>query len=190
MSEFDKQLLEQFNLMPDYSITALFVDVDKYIPALVNSMVHTTEQRDMGGTYVSITRPARALMNKLRSEKIRLSDLFFIDGISYTVGGQGIVSEQVTNLESPTMLETMLLKIDWGYRQISTPNSFVFLDSINVLSIYNQERIMKEFLHVFINRMRARDIFAILLTVGHELKYDLEEMLKLNCDETIDLRKK
>lgn len=190
MSDFDENFFEQFNLMPDYSITALFIDTDKYLQAISNAMVHTTEQRGMGGAYVTITRPARAIMNKLVAEKIRTTDLYFIDAISYTVGGRGVMSSQVVNLESPTMLETILLKVDWAFKQITSPQGFVFLDSVNVLSIYNKERILREFLHVFINRLRARDIFSVLLSVGRGLNTEVEEMLQLNCDESVDLRKR
>ncbi len=189
MSLFDEQFMEQYNLMPEYSISALFVDTTMYLPAITNAMIHTTEQREMGGSYITITRPARAIMSKLRAEKVPMADIYFIDCISYTVGGKGVISDNVVNLESPTVLETILLKVDWAYRQIRTPKSFVLLDSVNVLSIYNKKRILKEFLHVFINRLRSRDIFAILLSIGHELDGEMEEMLRLNCDETVDLRK-
>lgn len=190
MSEFENKLIDQFNMMPDYSITALFVDTDQYFPAITNTLFHTTEQREMGGAYVTITRPARAIMNKLLAQKIRIADTYFIDCISYMVGGHSMASKQVVNLESPTMLETVLLKVDWAFRQIAAPQKFLFLDSVNALGIYNRDKILKEFLHVFINRLRARDIFSIMLIVGRGLPRDLEEMLQMTCDETVDLRKK
>ncbi len=189
MSEFENVLMDQFNMMPDYSITSLCIDTDKYFEAITNTMFHATEQREMGGTYITITRPARAIMNKLLAQKIRIVDIYFIDCISYTAGGHTVPSRQVVNLESPNMLETILLKVDWAFRQIASPHKFVFLDSVNALSIYNRENILKEFLHVFINRLRARDIFSIMLSVGRALPQDLEEMLQLTCDETVDLRR-
>lgn len=189
LSQFENTLIDQFNMMPDYSITALFIDTDRYFPAITNTIFHATEQREMGGAYLTITRPARAIMNKLLSNKIRIADIYFIDCISYTVGGQAQASKQVVNLESPNMLETMLLKVDWAFKQIASPHRFVFLDSVNALAIYNKDRILKEFLHVFINRLRARDIFTVLLSVGRGLPLDLEEVLQLTCDETVDLRR-
>jgi len=190
MSEFENDLMDQFNMMPDYSITSLAIDTDKYFEAITNTIFHTTEQREMGGTYITITRPARAIMNKLLAQKIRIVDMYFIDCISYTAGGQTVPSRQVVNLESPNMLETILLKVDWAFRQIASPHKFVFLDSVNALAIYNRNNILKEFLHVFINRLRARDIFAVMLSVGRAIPADLEEMLQLTCDETVDLRRK
>lgn len=189
MSQFENVLLDQFNMMPDYSITALFIDTDNYFEAIMNILFHSTEQREMGGAYITITRPARAIMNKLLAKKIRIADMYFIDCISYTVGGRSLPSKQVVNLESPTMLETILLKVDWAFRQIASPHKFVFLDSVNALAIYNREKILKEFLHVFINKLRERDIFSIMLGVGRGLPKDLEEMLQLTCDETVDMRK-
>ena len=166
------------------------IDTDKYFPAITNTIFHTTDQREMGGAYVTITRPARAIINKLVANKIRVADLYFIDCISYTVGGQTQASKQVVNLESPNMLESILLKVDWAFKQIASPHRFVFLDSVNALAIYNKDRILKEFIHVFINRLRARDIFTVLLSVGRGLPTDLEEVLQLTCDETVDLRRK
>ena len=87
------------------------------------------------------------------------------------------------------MLEGIMLKMDWLLRKIKTDNKFIFFDSINTLSIYNEERILQEFIHILINKLRSMDIFTIVLSMGEQISKQIESMLMLTCDETIDIRR-
>ena len=117
-----------------------------------------------------------------------MSDLYFIDCISYTVGGGGVSTSQIVYLESPSMLEGILLKMEWLLRKIRTEKKFVFFDSINTLQIYNEEKILSEFMHVLLNKLRTEDVFTVILSMGEQTEKSLESMLSLACDNTIDVR--
>ena len=39
------------------------------------------------------------------------------------------------------------------------------MDSINALSIYNDDRMLAEYLHTFINTFRQREVLSVLINV-------------------------
>jgi archaellum biogenesis ATPase FlaH len=139
--------------------------------------------------YVTSTRPARAIINRLRGERIPVDNMYFVDCISYTVGGTAERSDKIAYIESPTLLETIMLKIFWLLKRTPGDKKFVFFDSINTLSIYNEQKILSEFLHILVNKLRAQDIFTVVLLVGEQTPKEVESMLRLVCDETVDLRR-
>lgn len=189
MLNIESILKEKMAEIPDYSITSLFADADTYFIVIKNVMHHLIMERNMGGVYLTATRPAKAILSRLRADKIKMADVYFVDCISYTVGGGGVATSQIVYLESPSMLEGIFLKLEWLLRRIRTEKKFVFFDSINTLQIYNEEKILLEFLHVLINKLRTEDVFTVILTMGTQLNKSIESMLSLACDDTVDIRR-
>ena len=189
MMDLQKILIERLQEVPEYSVNAIFADTDAYFTVIRTTIKFLVNEKGMGGVYITSTRPARAIMSRLKADKINLSNVYFIDTISYTVGGGGIASSQIAYLESPSMLEGIMLKMEWLLRKIKTENKFIFFDSINTLSIYNEEKILQEFMHILINKLRTMDIFTVVLSMGEQIPKQIESMLTLTCDETIDIRR-
>lgn len=189
MPRVEEVTRERYRDLPDYSIVALYIDTDAYFSAIRTVVDHLGNDREMGGVYVTSTRPARAIMNRLKTDRVRMRELFFVDSISYTVGGGGGQSHQVVYVESPTMLEGVMLKVDWFLRRIRSEHKFVFFDSLNTMAIYNGENILSEFLHIMLNRLRSLDVFGTVMCVGSQIPEAVDNMLRLVCDETIDVRR-
>jgi len=189
MLNIEAVLKEKIAEIPDYSITTLFADADAYFVVIKNVIHHLVMERNMGGVYLTATRPAKAILSRLRADKIKMADVYFIDCISYTVGGGGVATSQIVYLESPSMLEGILLKMEWLLRRIRTEKKFMFFDSINTLQIYNEEKILLEFLHVLVNKLRTEDVFSVILSMGSQTNKSIESMLSLACDDTIDIRR-
>ena len=181
---------KEFRNLTDYAIVSLNVDTNNYFPVIRGVITQLTAERMMGGVYVTSTRPARAIMSRLQTEKSRLDDVYFVDCISYAVGGtRGLGKEQVVYVESPTMLESIMLKIIWLLRRIKSEKKFVFFDSINTLAIYNDQKILSEFFHILINKLRTQEVFTTILSVGERAPVEVESMLRLICDDSVDLRR-
>jgi len=90
-------------------------------------------------------------------------------------------------IESPTMLEMMMIKTDTMLRRAKSPNRFVFFDSINSLSIYNNENILSEFIHVLVNSLGGKDIYSFILSVKGEIPKGIENLLKMVCDNVVEI---
>ena len=175
--------------VPEDSILYLSVDVANYYVAMLATMDHLKNNLKMSGVYVSASRSADRIRSHLKMEKIDIQHLYFVDTISILSGAR-TSSKGVQIVESPAMLETILLKIRWFFRHIKTEERFVFFDSLNALSVYNEPKLMCEFLHILINLMRAQEVMTVLLAVEDQTPLEVQKVMELSADDTLTIKER
>jgi hypothetical protein len=140
--------------------------------------------KKLGGIYITTSRPSAHIVNELEEAKADLSDLYFVDLVSMTVGGE-TDDPRTLYIESPTMLESILLNISLLERRLKAKKRFVMFDSVNGLSIYSEPRVLKEFINVLGNSMRIKKIYSMLMTVKEQTNEELASALLLLSDRVI-----
>ena len=140
--------------------------------------------KKLGGIYVTTSRPSSHIVDELEETKVDLSDLYFVDLVSMTVGGS-TDNPRTLYVESPTMLESILLNISLLERRLKSKKRFVMFDSVNGLSIYSEPRVLREFINVLGNSMRIKEIYSMLMTVKEQTSDELASALKLLSDRVI-----
>jgi len=140
--------------------------------------------KKLGGIYITTSRPSPHIIAELEEAKANLSDLYFVDLVSMTVGGN-TEDARTLFIESPTMLESILLNISLLERRLKSKRRFVLFDSINGLSIYSEPKVLKEFINVLGNSMRIKAIYTMLMTVEEQTDGDLAAALELLSDTMI-----
>lgn len=168
-------------------VALVVTSVNDYFKAIKDCMTYLVNDQDMGGVYVALTRPSKAMARRLEDD-IRMDDLYFVDCVTSMSEGPQTDTGSTIYLESPTMLEAIVVKIGLLLNRVKTLDKFLFFDSINALSIYNDEKILSEFLHLLINNLRPREIVSMLLSVKGQTPRDIENMLKMMCDNVIEVR--
>ena len=140
--------------------------------------------KKLGGIYITTSRPSSHIVAELEGTKADLSDLYFVDLVSMTVGGK-TDDPRTLYVESPTMLESILLNISLLERRLKAKKRFVMFDSVNGLSIYSEARVLKEFINVLGNSMRIKEIYSMLMTVKEQTSGELASALQLLSDKVI-----
>ena len=140
--------------------------------------------KKLGGIYVTTSRPSSHIVTELEEAKVDLSDLYFVDLVSMTVGGS-TGDPRTLYVESPTMLESILLNISLLERRLKSKRRFVMFDSVNGLSIYSEPKVLREFINVLGNSMRIKEIYSMLMTVKEQTSDELASALKLLSDRVI-----
>jgi hypothetical protein len=79
-----------------------------------------------------------------------------------------------------------MLKVHTLIKRVGDGPKLVFLDSVNTLSLHNDEKVMQEFLHYLINALRVREVPSVVLSIVDQTPEDLEIILKLVCDEVVE----
>ena len=138
----------------------------------------------LGGIYVTTSRPATHVVAEMKERKASLNDLYFVDMISLTVGGE-TGDPRTVFIDSPTMLESVLLNVGLLERRIKAKRHFVMFDSVNGLSIYSDTRMLKEFMNVLANTMRLTKKETMMLTVAEQTPPELESVLVTLSDRMI-----
>lgn len=187
MTNIKETIAKKFEGLDDDSIVSLITDTDNYYAVILSTIEYLIKYREMGGVYITSTRPASTIMEQLNSKEIDLSKLYFVDCISYLVGGTGKL-ERTSFVESPTMLESIMLKADWLLKGVKNEKKFIFFDSVNTLSIYSEQKILYEFIHIFTNSLRMKEVFLVLLSVAEHTSKELGSLLRITCDETVEIR--
>ena len=179
-------IMEAFKSVPEDSILYLSVDADNYYVTMLAAMEHVKNTLELPGIYVTASRSAERIRSQLKLEKIDAHKLYYVDTIAI-LSGTRTSHPAIQMVESPAMLETIILKIKWFLRHIKDESRFVFLDSINALAVYNEPKLMCEFLHVLINLMSTRDVMTILFAVKEQTPQDVQQVLKLSSDDVIEV---
>lgn len=123
--------------------------------------------------YVTVTKPYETLTKQYEfiNECINVK---FIDCIS-RISGLLKPYNNVTFIESPTMLEKLSLEIMNNFKHVGEcTKKFLVIDSLTNLIIYNDPEIITEFFYQIINRTRARDIHTISIAIEEK---DIENYL-------------
>jgi KaiC/GvpD/RAD55 family RecA-like ATPase len=171
--------------LPESSAVAMVIKIDDYLDTMRATLDAFSVEKDLSDVYITSTIPSQSIKNVLDILEIDQKRIYFVDCISHIMMGTSVRSEHVSFVESPTMLENIMLKVEYLMRSIKG-KKLVLLDSINSLAIHNNTKILSEFLHILVNNLRARDAYTIILSVDEQSTEEINNMLGLICDETLN----
>jgi KaiC/GvpD/RAD55 family RecA-like ATPase len=172
--------------LPDTSAVALIIKIDDYLDAMRATLDTFIVEKDLSAIYITSTIPSKSIKNVLNILEVDMNRIHFVDCISHIMMGTAVRAEHVHFVESPTMLENIMLKVEFLMRSIEG-KKLVLLDSINSLAIHNNTKILLEFLHIMVNNLRAKEAYTLILSVEEQSSEEINNMLGLVCDESLVL---
>jgi archaellum biogenesis ATPase FlaH len=101
--------------------------------------------------------------------------------------GAQMKHESVIFVESPTMLENIMLKVEYLMRKSGDKKHVILLDSINSLAIHNNPKILSEFLHIFVNNFRSKGAYTIVFAMDEYSSEDILNMLYMVIENSISM---
>jgi hypothetical protein len=141
----------------------------------------------MRGVYICASRSAVEIIQTLEQIEIDPSGIQFIDTVSSGfIGGTESPYPNIRYVDSPIMLESIMLQTLYHLKSNTETGNFVILDSVNALSIYNDARMLAEYLHTFINTFRAREVLTAIVNVPDQTPPGVLANLDLYCTDLID----
>lgn len=165
---------------------ALMSDLNFYFQTM-KAVVEWAAKAGKKVIYVTSTIPSSVIQQQLEAEGVEVSHIYFVDCISFIVGSTGEETQRTIFVESPTMLENIMLKVEAWLKQIGTKNVVLFLDAMNTLAMHNDEKALSEFSYYLVNSLRVRQVQTVVLSIHEQTPEDLEVVLKLVCDSGIDV---
>lgn len=144
---------------------------------LIKYWIDLTKQK---GVYVSLNRPYQNLVNIFNTGKIDTSRFFFIDCVSKN------------ELDVPNcyfIKTTSLINVNLAISTlIKTENpSFIFLDSLNTLLLYNSLKPSKNIIFSLIQKLKTNNIDGIILAQEDYINKEILKEISKACDKTIFL---
>jgi KaiC/GvpD/RAD55 family RecA-like ATPase len=183
----EDELKKQLAGFGDRSAVSVVTDIGNYVQVM-KGVVGFAQECGIKCIYITCTLPARVVMEQLGSENIKADNIHFVDAISFMVGTASDERGQTMFVESPTMLEGIMLKVDTWLKKLKDGKKIVFLDSVSTLAMHNDPALISEFLHYFVNNLRGRGIRTVILSIAGQTAEEIENILRLVCDETVVLK--
>ena len=187
MFELDQQIAEQLTQVSLGSSVQVRMSATNSFAVTASTMIPLMQMFEMGGVYISASRGAVEIIQAFESIGVDVSGIQFLDLVSSGVlGGTDVPYSNITFVDSPIMLESILLRTLYTLRTVSSARNFVFLDSVNALAIYNDDRMLAEYLHTFINTFRQREVLSVMLNVPDQTPPLVLANLDTYCTDLID----
>lgn len=172
---------------PPSSAVSLQMSVDNYLDVIRGVVDLYANQKGMDVIYVTATISSDAIKRVLEALDIDSSRVYFVDCISHIMMGATAAQQDdhTTLVESPTMLENLMLKVEYLIRRSQSKDKLVVIDSINSLAIHNNNWILSEFLHILVSGLRSREAYTVIFSVEEHSTPDINNMVNLVCDHVV-----
>jgi len=171
--------------MADNAVILISSKSEDHTLVVSNALNVLVNQRDMGGVYISVSRPYESITAAMKSAGIPREDVHFIDCISQMAGSVQQASDNVVFVENPSSLEEISMYLDRMLAKVQNPKKFLFLDSLSSLLIYNTDKSVKEFTHFLINKIRLEGFAGVILSIEKKEAEELVKTLTPMCDAEI-----
>lgn len=139
--------------------------------------------------YVTSSIPAATMLNALKTLDADTKRLHFVDCLSHMIMGDIEPNDRIIFLENPTMLEYIILKVEYLIRKFENRPCLVILDSVDSLAIHNDLKILSEFLQIYLGGLKSREAYPVVLTLSDQTSNEVIEMVKLVCDDHLSFSK-
>jgi KaiC/GvpD/RAD55 family RecA-like ATPase len=167
---------------------ALEFSMSAYFDVLRGLVDNFAREKGLQCIYITSAVPARTIQGTLEALEIDPSGISFVDTISQMIMEKmERENRSIIYVESPTVLENVVLKVDYLTRKLDVGPKLVVVDSINSLAIHNDAKMLSEFLHVLISGLSAKEAYPVILSMQEQLRPEVHEMLTLVCDRVINL---
>lgn len=181
------QLSDELAELPPSSAVSLRIKGESYFDAIRGVVDIFAPKKNIDTIYITAAIPSQSIIDVLKILEIDLEHIFFVDCVSHIMMTSTKKHENVFHVESATMLENIMLKVEYLMRRTAGRNNVILLDSINALGIHNNSKILSEFLHILINNLRAKDAYTIILSMEEFSTEETVNMMNLVCDTTITM---
>ena len=178
---------DRLNSLPDSSAITMRLKSDQYFDTIQGMLDRFAMKKQLEVVYVTSTIPSRSIINALEVLEIPMDHIWFIDCISQIMMSQAKRHPHAIIVESPTMLENIMLKVEFLLRKHPERSALVVLDSINSLAIHNNTKILSEFLHILVNNLRSRGAYTVIFSMQEYETEEIRNMMVLVSDESIEL---
>ena len=187
MFELYQRIAEQLTQVSLGSAVQVRVGTSNSFMVTASTILPLMQMFEMGGVYISASRGAVEIIQAFEAIGIDVSNIHFLDLVSSGVlGGTDVEYSNITFIDSPIMLESTLLRTLYVLRTVNSQRNFVFLDSVNALAIYNDDRMLAEYLHTFINTFRQREVLSVILNVPDQTPPLVLANLDTYCTDLVD----
>ncbi len=176
--EMEKKLED----MPEKYVVLLVINKDKY-DLLIANVVKNFAKKGFSGIFVSLNKSSEELIRMLEKNGIGCSGLFVIDAVSKEES-RSKASKNISYVDSPQDLTEMEAQIIDFAKDMEMGKSFLVLDSLSTLLVYNAEKTVEKFVHGLGEKMKELG-FKTVFTIRSKTRPEIMDVLIQFCDKVV-----
>ena len=165
----------------------LNINMESYFDVLTGLVDTFSKKKGLNCIYIASSVSASTISSALMSLDINTKDMHFVDCVSYGVM-ESLDADNTVYVESQTMLENIVLKVEYMFKKLEGKPSLVILDSINSMAMSNSTGFLSEFVQILMSLLKSKGAYIVVLSVDEQLKPDLREMLSLVSDQIVTIK--
>ena len=169
------------------SAISLVIRDETYFDAIRGVVDIFATKKDLNVIYISAAIPSQSIIDVLTLLETKMDNIYFVDCVSHIMMGSTKRHPNVYMVESPTMLENIMLKAEYLIKKGEGKPTVILLDSINALAIHNSPKILSEFVHIIINNMRAKNAYVVIFSIEGFSSDEISNMMNFVCDLNISM---
>ncbi|MDO9537758.1 MAG: hypothetical protein Q7J68_05530 [Thermoplasmata archaeon] len=188
MPKSPNEIADELTQLPPSAISLTISD-ETYFDAIRGVVDIFASKKNLNTIYISAAIPSQSIIDVLNILEVNLENTYFVDCISHMMVGSTKRHPNVHMVESPTMLENLMLKVEYLIKKSGDKGNVVLLDSINMLAIHNSPKILSEFVHILNNNMRAKNAYIVIFSIEAFSSEEIGNMMGFVCDIEISMNK-
>jgi len=185
------KVIEKLKSVPPKSIVLLETSLEENQMRLIADFLKFS--RNNKGIYVSSNRPTNDLVEKLLTFNFDLTKaletgrIYVIDLVSRSVGANEV--KECIYVSSPSELSATQMAIEKAVERINgeAGKTWLLLDSVSTLLVFNSSGALLQFLHFLIGRLRVLQFNGIIFTVEGSVEEKTLATVRQFCDRVIKL---
>lgn len=134
------------------------------------------------GAYVSVNQPYDNIIGLMAKNKVAHEKIIFIDCISEKETPN---VENCVFIKSPESLTNIAIALDRIYK--SEAHEFIFIDSIDTLSVYHDTKLLIRFVRSFIEKVREKEKIGMMIGLHEGTDPRIISEISAVCDKVINL---
>lgn len=176
--EMEKKLED----MPEKYVVLLVIGHDKY-DLLIANLVKNFVKKGFSGIFVALNKSSEDLVAMLEKNGVDCTNLFVVDAVSKKES-RPKPNKNVSYIDSPQDLTELEAQIIDFAKTMQPGKSFLVVDSLSTLLVYNAEKTVERFVHGLGEKMKELD-FKNVFTIRSKTKPETMDVLMQFCDKVV-----
>ncbi len=182
---FINEATEKLESLEPSSAASIHLSVESYLDVIRAITENFAPNKNLDVIYVTSSIPSDSILQVMKVLELDLDSIHFVDCISHIMMGATMRDDKVIYVESPTMLENIMIKVEYLIRKFPDKKKVVIIDSVSTLSIHNDPKILSEFFHILVNNLRSREAYTLIFHTDEVENKEISNMMSLVCDHII-----
>ncbi len=182
----EKELENGMNDLSENWIILLETNVENALEVSMKSVKFFLE-RGMSAVVLSSNRPYTNLLDIYKKNNIDTEKVIILDGVSR--GKNSGKNKNVVFLDNLNDLTDISIILNETLQKLKGKRSFLLIDSITSMLIYNDPRVFAKFIHSVLVKMRINNESGILFSLEDETKKEIRAEIAQLCDRVIKIGK-